>query len=93
MKKLIVLAALIAALIAQIPGCNSAGGATVQTFQTLPGELPPAYDYVLNNNTRKFHYPDCTSVADIAPKNYEEFSGSRDVLIDMGFSPCKRCNP
>lgn len=93
MKKLIALVALILALVAQIPGCGSEGGATVRTFQSLPGELPPAYDYVLNRNTRKFHYPDCASVADIAGKNIDYFSGPRDVLIDMGFQPCKRCKP
>lgn len=57
------------------------------------GEEEQVNTYVLNNNTKKFHRPDCESVGDIAPKNYEEFEGYRDVLIDMGFEPCKRCKP
>lgn len=93
MKKLIVLVALILALATQLPGCGSSGGVTVRTFRSLPGDLPPAYDYVLNTNTKKFHRPDCASVADIAEKNIDYFSGPRDVLIDMGFQPCKRCKP
>ena len=42
---------------------------------------------------RCYLYPDCASVADIAEKNIDYFSGPRDVLIDMGYQPCKRCNP
>ena len=60
--------------------------------EPLPGGDPPVV-YILNNNTKKFHYPDCASVGDIAPKNYEEFVGYRDVLIEMGYQPCKRCKP
>lgn len=49
--------------------------------------------YVLNTNTHKFHYPDCSSVKDIKPKNYQETTLSRDELISQGYKPCKRCNP
>lgn len=49
--------------------------------------------YVLNTNTHKFHYPDCPSVKDIKPKNYQETTLSRDELIDQGYKPCGRCNP
>ena len=50
-------------------------------------------DYILNTNSKKFHYPDCRSAASISPKNREEYVGSRDVLIEMGYVPCKNCNP
>lgn len=69
------------------------------TITTEHEPVPPGSDaeqmntYVLNTNTKKFHYPDCESVGDIAPKNYEEFEGYRDVLIEMGYQPCKRCKP
>lgn len=49
--------------------------------------------YVLNTNTKKFHVPDCESVGKMKEKNKSEFSGSRDEVIAMGYSPCKRCNP
>ena len=48
--------------------------------------------YILNTNTKKFHYPDCPSVNDMKDKNKEIFAGNRDELISMGYSPCGRCN-
>ena len=52
-----------------------------------------AGQYVLNTNTKKFHNPDCSSVTDMENDNREEYSGSRDDLIDRGHSPCGRCKP
>lgn len=49
--------------------------------------------YILNTNTKKIHYPSCSSVGDIKAKNRDEFTGDRQELIDKGYSPCKRCNP
>lgn len=50
-------------------------------------------DYILNTNTKKFHYPWCSSVSDMAEKNKLEYTGDREDVIDMGYEPCKRCNP
>lgn len=50
-------------------------------------------NYVLNTNTKKFHLPTCSSVKDMKDKNKKEVSCSRDEVIDMGYVPCKRCNP
>lgn len=59
-----------------------------------PGEYaPPFADYVLNTNTKKFHYPDCSSVDQMSDKNKFYFSGAREEVIEMGYSPCGRCNP
>lgn len=49
--------------------------------------------YILNTNTKKFHYPACSSVDQMAEKNKQVYSGSRDEIITMGYEPCKRCNP
>ena len=49
--------------------------------------------YVLNTNTKKFHRPSCSSVAQMSPENKAAFSGSREELIAAGYDPCKRCNP
>ncbi len=54
---------------------------------------PAAVTYVLNNNTKKFHYPDCGSVRTIKDSNREDTSKSRDEIIGMGYVPCKKCNP
>lgn len=49
--------------------------------------------YVLNTNTKKFHYPTCSSVDDMKEKNKQTYTGSREEVINMGYVPCKRCNP
>ena len=50
-------------------------------------------DYILNANTKKFHYPTCSSVNDMKEKNKQEFFGTRDETIALGYSPCGRCKP
>lgn len=49
--------------------------------------------YVLNTNTKKFHYPTCSSVKTIKDSNMKEFKGDREDLISQAYDPCKRCNP
>lgn len=75
---------------------------------TTSGNAPPAQqstvpyssesvsaeaDYILNTNTKKFHLPSCSSVDDMKVSNREEYHGTRDDLISMGYDPCMRCNP
>ena len=50
-------------------------------------------EYILNTNTKKFHYPSCSSVKQMKNSNKQEFTGSRDDLIAQGYDPCKKCNP
>ena len=54
---------------------------------------PAGTDYILNTNTKKFHYPACGSVKQMAEKNKQFYSGNRDDVIAMGYDPCKKCNP
>ena len=49
--------------------------------------------YIMNTNTHKFHYPDCSSVDDMKEKNKQEYQGNREDLINQGYDPCKRCKP
>lgn len=49
--------------------------------------------YILNNNTKKFHDPECSSVDDIKAKNKSEFTGTREELIEEGYDPCGKCRP
>lgn len=53
----------------------------------------PVYSYVLNTNTMKFHSSYCSSAADIKENNRQEFTGTRDEVIAMGYEPCARCHP
>lgn len=56
-------------------------------------EEPTTYSYVLNTNTKKFHYSSCSSVSTIKPENYGTFEGTRDEVIAQGYEPCGRCHP
>lgn len=49
--------------------------------------------YILNKNSKKFHYPSCSSAGDISEDNRAEYTGSRQDLIDKGYEPCGRCHP
>ena len=60
---------------------------------TVISNEEPNTTYVLNTNTKKFHYPDCDSVNKMKEKNKELFTGSHDEVISMGYSPCGKCNP
>lgn len=62
---------------------------TTVTNNTSSGNVT----YVFNTNTKKFHLPSCSSVKDMKDKNKQEVTCSRDEVIDMGYVPCKRCNP
>lgn len=69
--------------------------------RTLPGEdmseetseTEPKVTYIANTNTHKFHFPSCSSVDSMKESNKWYFTGTRDELIEMGYEPCKRCNP
>ena len=49
--------------------------------------------YILNTNTKKFHYPYCDSVKEMKDKNKQVFTGIREEVIEMGYLPCGRCKP
>lgn len=60
---------------------------------TPPIDSQPQSSYVLNTNTRKFHYPSCSSVDKMKDKNKQYYTGTRDEVIAMGYDPCQRCCP
>lgn len=66
---------------------------TESTPETSESSSDVTFTYVVNNNTKKFHYSDCANAAKIKSKNRSEFTGTRDELIDIGYAPCKNCNP
>ena len=61
--------------------------------EPVTGSEASQADYILNTNTKKFHYPTCSSVNDMKEKNKQEFFGTRDEAIALGYSPCGRCKP
>lgn len=50
-------------------------------------------DYVLNTNTKKFHYPSCRSVKQMSEKNKSFYTGTREEVINMGYDLCGNCHP
>lgn len=69
--------------------------AAVQTESVKETSAPVSTgtEYILNTNTKKFHYPSCSSVKQMKASNKKEYTGSRDDLIAQRYDPCKKCNP
>ncbi len=70
----------------------------VPPAETKPKEetatpTPTGKDYVLNTNTKKFHYPSCKSVKQMSDKNRKDVNAARADIIAEGYVPCKNCNP
>ena len=76
-------------------GSSNSGSSGSGTSQTENTTRDPNNDvaYVLNTNSKKFHYPTCSSAKQISEKNYAESNKSRDELIADGYDPCGRCCP
>lgn len=72
-------------------GASSSSGA--DKGSTSSGTEAEKTDYIANTNTRKFHYPWCSSVKQMADHNKFEYKGNRQDLIDMGYEPCGNCQP
>lgn len=49
--------------------------------------------YILNTNTKKFHYPTCPGVEKMKDANKQEYTGSREDIVNQGYDPCGNCNP
>ncbi len=49
--------------------------------------------YVVNTSTGKFHIPTCKSVKKIVDSNRWDYEGTRQNLIEQGYSPCGNCHP
>ena len=49
--------------------------------------------YILNTNTKKIHYPSCSSVDQMKEKNKQATDLSKEELISQGYSFCGRCKP
>lgn len=65
---------------------------TTTTQVTEPQEEPTSVTYVLNTNTKKIHYPSCSSVDQMKEKN-KAYTDDYAGAIAQGYVPCKNCNP
>lgn len=60
-----------------------------------PADTGKESTYILNtsSSSKRFHNPDCSSVDSISPSNKKTYTGSRQELINQGYTPCGRCKP
>lgn len=73
---------------------NSSGSSLSSASSgAVAAESSSSSSYVLNTNTKKFHRPSCGSVSTIKDGNRQDYTGSRQDLINQGYEPCKKCNP
>lgn len=72
---------------------NETSISTETAVTTAQSTAPQGETFILNTNTKKYHYPYCSSVELMNENNKKEFCGDRDDIISQGYSPCKRCNP
>lgn len=81
-------------LITPEPSATSEQEVTRESPTEVPTkEQTQSVTYILNTNSKKFHYPSCSSVGSMSDKNKKEFYGTRDDAIADGYVPCKKCNP
>lgn len=67
--------------------------AAAETSDSLQQPVDRSREYVLNTNTNVFHLPECSYVKSMSEENKEVYTGTRDSVEDMGYSPCGHCNP
>lgn len=74
---------------------QEAKNATTQKENTKTENTTQAEEttYILNTDSQKFHKPDCSGAQKISANNRKEFTGQRQELIDMGYTPCGTCKP
>ena len=77
--------------VTEAPTTHPAEEPTTEPEETVSAD--EGRDYVLNTNSKKFHYPDCSSVGQMKETNRTDFHGSRETVIAMGYEPCGRCKP
>lgn len=72
---------------------QSAQNDTSSANNTKSASEDISHTYILNKNTKVFHEAGCSSVSKMKDYNKEEYTGSRDYVINRGYKPCQRCSP
>ena len=54
-------------------------------------DRPAVIAYVVNRNSGLFHHPNCPSAKRMKPENKKIVNGTRQDLINMGYTPCRVC--
>lgn len=72
---------------------ESAVPETSETTSLVAEEPADEYSYILNTSSMVFHKPNCGSVKTMSDKNKQSYTGTRESVVDMGYSACGNCNP
>lgn len=72
---------------------TSQPGITQGAVEESTEDIFAGADFIINTSSLKFHKPDCESVKEMSNRNKKAFNGSREELIELGYIPCKVCNP
>ena len=82
---------------APVPGRSLPGEGSEEARDATSDDAAGGKDftpnYIVNINTKVFHYPDCTSVRDMKEKNKLGYYGTREDAINDGYHPCGICHP
>ena len=61
--------------------------------QSDAGTTGQEVTYILNTSSKKFHLPGCSGAKNMKPENRQEYTGTREMLIQQGYAPCGQCKP
>ena len=78
---------------AALAGGSQAAGEADSPENGMEIRDPDSGTYILNTNTRRFHLPSCSGVSSMKDSNKETYRGSRDALLEEGYTPCGICSP
>ena len=76
----------------------SSGGSSKISESTAPTQSTSSPSsvggsYVLNTNSKKFHYPSCSTIKRMKSENREDTNLSREQIIILGYVACGVCKP
>lgn len=69
------------------------GSSAVLNKPTQLNDDSSSITYIANKNTKKFHYPTCSSVEQMKESNKKYLNCTREQSIQKGYEPCGRCCP
>lgn len=51
----------------------------------------PKENFILNTYKRVYHSPECVNAAKISSRNYQEYYGCEEILLEQGYQPASDC--
>ena len=65
----------------------------IESSVTIQNTETKEASYILNTNTKVFHYPSCRSVKQMSEKNKKQFYGTSNEAKNLGYKSCGNCKP